>query len=421
MERPGDFFMKKMLLKNVMLNGALTDVLVEGNRFAKIAPSLPDVAEEVMDCTGLAILPPYYNGHTHAAMALLRGYADDYDLFDWLSNHIWPLEAKLTEYDVYIGTKLACLEMIKSGTVFFNDMYWFQPGTIRAADEMGMRADVGVMMLSGGGNDQRTANDDLMAGKVPHSDLIRISMAPHAIYTVSGDKLKFCADFAKANDMPLTTHLAETKKEFDDCMAEHGMTPTAYLDSLGLLTDRTTLAHSVWMTDDDFKRIADSGAVLVHNPVSNCKLASGTFNYPAAEKVGCRVVIGTDGNASNNNVSMIEEVKMAALLAKNLSGDPKMLNAQKAFDMATVNAAKVFGVDAGIAEGKIADFMLVDLNDESLIPGYNLISDMVYSAGKSCIHTVVCNGRVLMKAHHVPGEDAIISESRAVVSALLKR
>jgi len=416
--------MSRILLKNVVLDGKTVNVLIEGRKIAKIAAGLiPDqMPDEVIDAAGrLAVLPPYYNGHTHAAMALLRGYADDHDLFDWLSNYIWPLEAKLTDHDVYVGTKLACLEMIKSGTVLFNDMYWFQGGTIRAVDEMGMRADVGIMVLSQANADQRTANSDLRAGKVPHSDLVRISMAPHAIYTVSTEGLRDCADFAKANGLPITTHLAETKSEFDNCMKEHGMTPTAYLDSLGLLTEHTTLAHCVWLTDDDRKILADRGSVLVHNPVSNCKLCSGTFDYAAAKTAGCRVIVGTDGNASNNNISMIEEVKMAALLAKNLSGDPKMLNAAEAFRMATVEAAAVFGVDAGIAEGKDADCMLVDLDDVSLIPGHNLISDMVYSAGNSCVDTVICAGRVLMRGGHVPGEEDIIREARAVTADLLKR
>lgn len=417
--------MSCILLKNVVLSGKTADILIKGKTIAEIAPEIrPDkTPDDIIDGKGrLAVLPPYYNGHTHAAMALLRGYADDYDLFDWLSNYIWPLEAKLTEQDVYAGTRLACLEMIRTGTVFFNDMYWFQKGTIRAAEEMGMRADVGIMVLAPeSGAEARTANDELRRGAVPTGDLIRISMAPHAIYTVPEKGLRECADFARAHGLPLTTHLAETKKEFDDCLREHGMTPAAYLDSVGILTDRTTLAHSVWLTNDDRKRIADRGSVLVSNPVSNCKLASGTFDYAAAKAAGCRVIVGTDGNSSNNNLSMIEEIKVMALLAKNLSGDPEMLSAPEAFRMATTDAAAVFGIDAGIAPGKAADCMLVDLDDVSLLPGHNLISDMVYSAGSGCIDTVICAGRILMRGRHVPGEEEIIREARETAADLLKR
>ncbi len=416
--------MSRILLKNAILPDGLTcaDLLIEGNRFAKIGGNLSADGGEVIDCRRrYAVLPPFYNGHTHAAMAILRGYADDYDLFDWLSNYIWPMEEKMTEQDVYIGTKLAILEMIKSGTVFFNDMYWFQPGTIRAADEMGVRANVGIMVLSMGGADARTANQDLAEGKVPHSDRVQISMAPHAIYTVSGEKLKECADFAKANGLPVQTHLSETKKEFDDCMAEHGMTPTAYLDSLGLLTENTTLAHAVWMTDDDLKIIADRGSVLVHNPVSNCRLGSGTFRFAEAEKAGCRIIIGTDGNSSNNNLSMFEEMKAATLLAKNRTGDPKVMPAVTAWEMATARAAAAFGFDCGIAEGKLADCMLVDLDHHAMLPNYHLVSNLVYSADPSCIDTVICNGKILMRNRYVPGEETIIAEAKATAADLLKR
>lgn len=417
--------MTKLLLKNVVLDGKTRDVLIENGKFTKIAPRimLTKPADEVIYGFGtLAVLPPFYNGHTHAAMALLRGYADDYDLFDWLSNYIWPLEAKLNEEDVYVGTRLACLEMIRSGTVLFNDMYWFQKGTIRAAAEMGMRADVGIMKLSAAaGLSSRTANDELMQGKVEIPPLVRVSMAPHAIYTVSRDQLAECADFAKRKNLPITTHLAETESEFNDCMKEHGMSPTAYLDSLGLLTDHTTLAHAVWMTDDDLRIIAKRRSVLVHNPVSNCKLASGVFRYADAKKAGCRVIIGTDGNSSNNNLSMLEEVKAAAMMAKVQSRDPKALNAEEAMKMVTVDAAKVFGIKAGIREGCDADCMLVDLENPVMIPNYHLASNLIYSADPSCIRTVICAGRVLMRDRHVPGEEEIMAQAKETVKSLLAR
>ncbi len=415
--------MSSILLKNAVLeNGSCSDILICGGKFAKIGTDIGTDAETVIDCAGrFAVLPPFYNGHTHAAMAILRGYADDYDLFDWLSNYIWPLEEKMTEQDVYTGTKLACLEMIKSGTVAFNDMYWFQPGTIRAADEMGMRADVGIMVLSGANTEQRTANDDLAADRIPHSGLVRISMAPHAIYTVSESKLRECAELAKAKGLPIQIHLAETKKEFDDCMAEHGMTPTAYLDKLGLLTERTTLAHAVWMTDEDLKIAAERGCFLVHNPVSNAKLGSGTFRYAEAKDAGCRIILGTDGNASNNDLSMFGEMKAAALLAKTRTGDPKTLPAAEAFRMATTEAAAAFGIDAGIEEGKAADCMLIDLNHVSMVPNYRLISNLVYSASPEVVDTLICNGKILMRNRVVPGEEAILAEAKALALELPHR
>ncbi len=416
--------MSSILLKQVLLDGQNKDIFIENGIFTEISDSilLTKAPDQIIYGWGnLAILPPFYNGHTHAAMSLFRGYADDHELFDWLSNYVWPLEAKLTENDVYVGTKLAILEMIHSGTVFFNDMYWFQKGTIRAVDEMGVRANVGIMVLSQTGSNARTANKNLREGKIPHSNRVCISMAPHAIYTVNEKELRECAAFARANGLPITIHLAETKKEFDDCIREHGMTPTAYLDKCGLVTENSSLAHAVWLTDDDFKIIADRNAILVHNPISNAKLCSGTFRYTEARNAGCRVIIGTDSSCSNNNLSMFEEVKFSALTAKASSGNPKTLPADEAFRMATTEAADAFGIKAGIKTGCAADFMLVKTNDIFLSPGHNLISDIVYAADRSCIDTVACNGKILMQNGHIPGEEEIIREAKSVTRDLLRR
>ena len=231
--------MSSILLRNVVLNGSTVNVRIEGNRFQSISQAVPaESADETLDAHGaMAILPAFYNAHTHAAMSLLRGYADDLDLFDWLSNHIWPVEARLTNEDVYAGTRLAILEMIKSGTVFFNDMYWRGRQAVRAADEMGVRACVGMLRqaMTSEAFVAMLDNDWLLENRDNLSPRIQISVAPHAIYTTTEEILRDVADTAKKHGLVIHTHLAETKKEFDDCMEQHGMSPTAYVDRCGIL------------------------------------------------------------------------------------------------------------------------------------------------------------------------------------------
>ena len=416
--------MSTILLRNVVLNGSTVNVRIEGNRFASISQSVPaEPADETIDAHGaMAILPAFYNAHTHAAMSLLRGFADDLDLFDWLSNHIWPVEARLTNEDVYAGTRLAILEMIRSGTVFFNDMYWRGRQVVKAAEEMGVRACVGILRQTMGNPAflPMLDNDWLLENRGKLSSRLQISVAPHAIYTTTEEILRDVADTAKKFGLAIHTHLAETKKEFDDCVAQHGMTPTAYVDSCGILTDKTILAHSVALTDDDIELLAERRSVLVHMPVSNMKLVSGHFRYDSAalfEK--CRWTIGTDGASSNNSLSMIGEMKAAALRGKDLTGDPKAMKAADVFRAATRSGAEAFGIDAGvIEEGRLADCILVDLNNHNLVPGFNLVSDMVYAADSSCVDTVVCDGRILMRGGHVDGEEEIIAGAKEAAKRL---
>ncbi len=410
--------MRKILLKDTMLNGARTDVLIAGNRFEKIAPGqIADAGTEIVDAAGTAILPPFYNTHTHAAMTLLRGYADDKELFTWLNDHIWPFEAKMSAQDIYEGSRLAILEMIRSGTVFFNDMYWQSDETVRAASEMGIRACVGMTVTDFIGDAAVEATFERLAALKPgnwadDAGLVRLTLAPHAVYTVCEKLWHRCADFARERGLLLHIHLAETQKEVADCVAAHGKTPVRWLDSLGVLGENVIAAHVVHVDDEEISILRERGVVIAHNPCSNMKLASGTFRSQAFSGAGCRVTIGTDGNASNNNLDMGEETKFAALLAK-VSGNPEALPAEEALAWATRNGAEAFGIDAGvIAEGRLADAVLVDLNNERLVPSHNLISNWVYSADSRCIRDVICNGKFLMRAGVIEGEAEILAAVR---------
>ena len=412
--------MSSLLLKNVIHQQRPCDVHIVGNRIKSIAPTLKLSADQVIDGHGrLAVMPAFYNSHTHAAMTLLRGYADDLELFTWLSKYIWPAEERLSAEDIYAGSRLANLEMIKSGTVFYNDMYWLPTETARAVEEMGMRAMLGMLMICGEDGEvlprNRKANQALLEKADELPGRIRISYAPHACYTVSEKILRRLADDAREKGRYVHIHAAESRREVEDCRNAHGgLSPIAYLDRLGVLSERCVLAHCVHLSEEDIAIIRERGAVISHMPASNMKLSSGNFNFQAvAEKGRCRVTIGTDGCASNNNLSMLEEMKLVALLAKACSGDPTVANDGLVYDMATRLAAEAFGLDAGVvAEGKLADLILVELDHPVMVGDYNLVANLVYAADTSVIHSVICDGRVLMENHYVPGEEEIIAKAR---------
>jgi 5-methylthioadenosine/S-adenosylhomocysteine deaminase len=410
--------MTTTLLRNVVHHGEVVDVWIANGRFGRIGADLPESADITIDAAGRkAIMAPFYNGHTHAAMTLLRGFAEDLDLHTWLTQHIWPAEARLTEEQIYAGSRLAILEMIKSGTVFFNDMYWEQPATARAAAEMGVRAEIGLLYLDGpdGKENPRSAHSNAalleMAPDLP--ERITIAHAPHSPYAVSTATLMAVAERASADGRRIHTHAAETQREVDECLQKHGMTPISYLDSLGLVGPGSVLAHCVHLSESDRILIAERQATIAHMPVSNLKLRSGFFDHSAAARCGCRIVLGTDGAASNNSLSMFGEMKTAALLAKSVNGDEDTTTTGDILSAATVDSAHTFGIDAGvIAEGHLADAVLVNLDHPSLVGQYNLSANLIYAADSGVVDTVICDGQVLMADGKVPGEEDIIAAAQ---------
>jgi len=409
--------MSTLLLKNVIHQNNKTDVLIRDNRFEKIEPNISDNSDYCTDFRGLkAILPAFYNGHTHAAMSLLRGYADDLPLFDWLNHYIWPMEARLTPEDLYVGAKLACLEMIRSGCVFFNDMYWHYNQANKAAIDLGMRICNGPLILDAYNPDfkeeQKLLVDRYINEISDYPENIIPSICPHSVYSVLPDTLKRISKIADKEGLIIHIHLSETTQEIVDCIKEHGCRPVEYLDKLGLLTPKTIAAHGIHLTAEERDILTNRGVTLVHMPVSNMKLSNGSFDVPATQKAGINFILGTDGASSNNSLDMISEMKFASLLSKHSSRKTTTLPAQEVFQHATLNSARTFGIHAGIIEpGYLADCILVNLKDVHLVPGYNLISDMVYSADSSCIDSVICNGWFLMKKGVVAGEDKIIEEA----------
>lgn len=403
----------KTLIKNALIDGTKQDLLIEGNLISKKGIGIEDKEAEIVNAEGKAVLPAFYNMHTHAAMSLLRSYSEDKPLFDWLNN-IWKREAELTAEDIYNGTRLAILEMIKSGTVFFADMYWHHDAVARAAESMGIRASVGICFMDSLGEETIRRNFDYAKHFDRGADsLVSVSIAPHAIYTCSGELYGRCFEQARENGLLFHTHLAETEKEVADSLKQYGKTPVEYLCDLGVLDEQTIAAHCVHLNEHDMELLAQTKTTLVHNPCSNMKLASGVFKSEDIMASNCRIALGTDGNSSNNNLSMIEEMKFASLLAKVHYMNPTAGKAEEVMRWATENGARAVGLNAGrTEEGALADILLVKLDNERLVPNNNLVSNIVYSADARCIDSVMCNGKFVMKDGVVDKEEEIIATAR---------
>jgi len=388
--------MSTLLIRNVLLDGRKTNILIEGKRFACLDASDGCTAEQVLDADGMAILPALYNAHTHAAMSLLRGYADDMDLHKWLTEYIWPFENNLTPEDIAKGSDLAVREMIATGTVMFNDMYFEIEKTIETIEMTGVRACIGITVMENHSLAQTEAKlRFIQEWKDPTGGRIQLTMAPHSIYTVGAQKFRDSVEFARKYGLRTHTHLSETAKEVRDCLEEHGTTPVKYLDSLGVLGPDIILAHCVHVTEEEWDILAERGVTVVNCPCSNMKLGSGRFPYEAALRSGVRIALGTDGSCSNNNLDLREEMKFASFLAK-VSGDPTLLPADEVMKWASVNGAAAMGVDGGvIGKGKLADCILVGMDAIKMVPCHNLVSNWVYAADSSCIRTVICDGKML--------------------------
>jgi 5-methylthioadenosine/S-adenosylhomocysteine deaminase len=392
----------------------------ERGRIVDVGPGVgPRSGDDVVVGDGMALVPGLVNGHTHAAMTLFRGYGDDLPLMEWLERRIWPAEARLTAEDVYWGTRLACVEMIRSGTVRFWDMYW-QPGaTARAVDDAGIRATIGGPLIDGLDPDRAGALRDALR---QHLDELAASgprvgaaLAPHSIYAVSEQSLRWIGEQARERELPVHIHLSETNGEVEQCVAAHGDRPAAYLDRLGVLGPRTVLAHGVWFDDDERALVAERGATVVTNPVSNLKLAvGGVFRYGAARDHGIPVGLGTDGASSNNSLDLLQDVKVFALLQKHAARDPAVVPAAEAWAVATGARAPLLGQSGRLAVGEPADFLLVRATAPELSLG-DFTAGLVYSATGAVVDTTVVDGCVLMRGGVVEGEDEV--RARAVEHA----
>jgi 5-methylthioadenosine/S-adenosylhomocysteine deaminase len=371
------------------------------------------LGEETLDAAGAILLPPLVNGHTHAAMTLFRGSGGDLPLMPWLEERIWPVEARLSPDDVYWGTRLACLEMVRSGTTRFWDMYWHPEATARAVADAGLRATIGAPLFDKGrdAGEMRDAARESLAMLEGLGGQVSPSLAPHSIYMVSEESLAFIAALSAERDTPVQIHLSETAPEVEDCIAAHGLRPAAYLDRLGLLTERTLLAHGVWLDEDELALIATRGATVVSNPAANMKLAVGkVFPYPAARAAGVRVGLGTDGAGSNDSLDLLADLKLFALAQRHAAADATAIVAADAWAIATGAAAPLLGATP-LAVGAPADFLLLDPAAPELAIG-DLAADLVYAAAGAAVDTVVVAGRVLMRGGAQPERAEVVAKAR---------
>jgi 5-methylthioadenosine/S-adenosylhomocysteine deaminase len=416
-----------LAVRDALLDGDVVGLRVEDERVAALGAGVDaEPGDDVIDAAGTALVPGLVNGHTHAAMTLMRGYGDDLPLMEWLQDRIWPTEAKLTAEDVYWGTRLACVEMIRTGTVRFWDMYWHPEAVARAVKDAGLRAAVALPLIDGLDADKSDAlraeaerTLDVLADAGPS---ITPSLGPHAIYTVSEKSLHWIAELSSERALPVHIHLSETEGEVRDCVQSHGLRPAAYLDRIGLLTPRAVLAHGAWFDEDEMALVGERGATVVTNPVSNLKLAVGSeFPYAKASEYEIPVGLGTDGAASNNSLDLFQDVKHFALMQKQIARDPAAMSAAEAWAVATGRRAPLLGQSGRIAVGEPADFLLVRADTPELTPG-DLTANLVYAASGSVVDTTVVGGRVLMRGGEVDGaaearEGAIASARRLGVIA----
>jgi 5-methylthioadenosine/S-adenosylhomocysteine deaminase len=403
-----------LTVTGALLDGETVGVRCRDGEIAAIGPDVgPAPGEETIDAGGAHLVAPLVNGHTHAAMTLFRGSGGDLPLMPWLQERIWPIEAKLEPEDVYWGTRLACAEMIRSGTTRYWDMYWQPEAAARAVADAGLRATIGAPLIDANG-DAKGLRESALRSLEALSGLepaVLPALAPHAIYTVSEESLRWIAELGAEREVPIQIHLSETAKEVEDCIAAHGMRPAHYLDSVGMLNERTLLAHGVWLDPEELALIAERGATVVANPVANMKLAvGGVFPYPAARTAGVSVGLGSDGAGSNDSLDLLADLKAFALVQKHAAGDPTAIAAEEAWAVATGARAPLLDAGAPLSVGGRADFLLLRAGAPELGIG-ELSSNLVYAASGAVVDTTVVRGEVLMRGGEVPGLEEIVARA----------
>lgn len=401
-------------------------VAIEGDRILAVLP-VADATTRYPDAPRIqlpdhVLIPGLVNLHTHAAMTLLRGMADDLPLMDWLQNHIWPAEALLVSDEfVYDGTLLACAEMLRGGITCFNDMYFFPEAAARATLRAGMRAALGIIAVEFRSAYASDAQDYLTKGialrdSLRDEPLLSFCLAPHAPFTVSDATFAQIAIYAGELDLPVHIHIHETAQEIRDSLAQHGVRPLARLEKAGLLGPGLIAVHGVHLDDAEIELFARHGCSVAHCPSSNLKLASGIAPVTKLLQAGINIGLGSDGAASNNRLDLFAEMRLAALLAKGSTGDATAMPAQRALECATVGGARALGLQeqiGSIVPGKIADLTAVNLSATALSPCYDPISHLVYAAGREDVSDVWVGGERRLAAGKLVGLDETMIKARA--------
>lgn len=421
--------MGSILLKNIAVEGVATDILIEGNLISKIDAAIDESAvphgTEIVECTGKAVLPGLVNMHTHAGMSMMRGVGEDIAFHEWI-DRIWKVESRIDEEYVYHATRLACLEMIKTGTTTFNDHYWHMPMAHKAAVEMGLRPVLAYVICDRNDPEeserQKLQCSQMYDEAMTWNDITQFAIAIHAIYSVSEPLMLWAVDFARERGLKIHIHLSETRKEIEDCKAQHGgLSPVEYLDRLGVLGEDVIAAHTLWLSENDIRILGERKVTCVHNVNSNLKLASGyRFLYNELRDAGANICLGTDGCASSNNLDMLETIKTSAMIQKAWRDDPTAMPLEELLAAATANAGKALGQNLGkIEEGALADLIIIDTDNYNFISPGSFLANFIYSAHSDCVESMICNGRFVMRERVVEGEKEILAQARKVMTRLI--
>jgi 5-methylthioadenosine/S-adenosylhomocysteine deaminase len=410
-------------------------VAIDGARIVAVdrpeAIAAKFTAAQTIDATGKVVLPGLINTHTHAAMVMFRGLGDDLALMEWLQKYIFPAEAKTVSPDfVRVGTRLAALEMIRSGTTTYTDMYYFEEEVGRVTKQAGLRGVLGQTIIEFPVPDAKTPADGLtrteaFINEFKNDDLIVPAVAPHSSYTLDAAVLSQSRDLAMKYQVPLLIHLAETKEEIRMVQERSKERPVAFLDRIKFWGPTIVAAHGVWVTPDEIAILKKNGVGVAHNPESNMKLASGTAPVPGYLNAGVKLGLGTDGAASNNDLDMFEAMRQAAFLHKLATGDPRVVSAQTALEMATRGGASVIGqLDrlGSLEAGKLADVIVVGMNRARQTPMYDPVSHLVYATHGDDVDVTIVNGRVLMTEGKVQSLDEakVLADARAAAVLVRK-
>ena len=377
----------------VIKNG---NIYIENEKIKKITNDKIDFSyDKKIDGKNYLAMPGFVNAHTHVGMSLFRNFSDDVELMTWLNEKIWPLEDKLIAEDVYWASLLSHAEMIMTGTTSFADMYYFEDQTIKALEKSKMRAQISRGLTLEDKNYKKIEENIDLFKKYENSQNGRINIAfgPHAVYTTDKNYLKEINKYAKKYKMPIHIHLSETKIENDECIKRFGQSPTEVFEECGIFENRTIAAHGLYLSDKDLDILSKYDVSVVHNPSSNLKLSSGFLDCTRVLNKKINLAMGTDSSASNNNLSMIKEISLTSLVSK--YNNPQNLKAYDVLKMATINGAKALGLDDKIGtleEGKLADIILIDLNNPNHTPQNNLISSLPYSTFDKDVSYVIING-----------------------------
>ncbi len=407
------------------------EVVIEGGIITYSGPARQEGEKDftrVIEGKDKLIMPGFINTHTHAAMSLFRGYADDMPLQEWLEKRIWPVEAKLNEGDIYWGTLLAICEMIRGGTTCFADMYFYMEEAAKACLESGMRASLSQGLV---GLDAAKGMASLEEGKKLVRDWhgkgegrITVMLGPHAPYTCPPEYLRKVAGAAELLQVPIHIHLAETRNEVEETLRMHGKRPVELMEQIGLLEQKVLAAHCVYLTRGEMHMMAENKTAVAHNPGSNLKLGSGVAPLADLLQRGVLVSLGTDGAASNNNLDMLEEMRLAALLQKGFGEDPTLVPAEEALALATVNGAGALFLEEGtgtLKEGSRADLIMVKLGSPHLHPLHSITAHLAYSALSSDVELTMIDGNILMEKGDLKtvDEERILFETEKISARLV--